>query len=309
MKNFKKLSCLALACFLTIGALAGCGKSEPKDNGANKGGKETKKIGMVLSTLNNPFFVSMKEGAEKKAKELGYELIVVDSKDDATTERSNVEDLVQQGISVLLINPTDSDAVGNSIMVANDSNIPVITVDRGANAGEVASHIASDNEAGGKLAAEYMLELLGNKGKLVELQGIPGASATRERGAGFHSVVDNKEGIEVVASQPADFDRQKGLNVMENIIQATPDFNGVFAHNDEMALGALQAIKSANKEIVIIGFDGTADAEAAVKDGTLAATVAQQPDLMGSLAVDNAVKIIKGDSVEKSIPVDLKLIK
>ncbi len=308
MKKLNKISCLVLSMFLAIGLFAGCGKAE---NGKKEGEgpKETKKIGMILSTLNNPFFVSMKEGAEKKAQELGYELVVLDSKDDATTERANVEDLVQQGVSVLLINPTDSDAVGNSIMVANDNNIPVITVDRGANSGEVVSHIASDNTAGGKLAADYMLELLDGKGKLVELQGIPGASATRERGAGFHSVVDGKEGVEVVSSQPADFDRQKGLNVMENIIQATPEFDGVFAHNDEMALGALQAIKTANKDVVIIGFDGTDDAVKAVEDGTLAATVAQQPDLMGSLAVENAVKLTKGETIENNIPVDLKLIK
>ncbi|WBW99028.1 ribose ABC transporter substrate-binding protein RbsB [Oceanirhabdus sp. W0125-5] len=308
MKTIKKLSSLALSMVLAVGLFAGCAPTENKE-GANEGAKETKKIGMVLSTLNNPFFVSMKEGAQKKADELGYELVVLDSKDDATTERANVEDLVQQGVSVLMINPTDSDAVGNSIMVANDSNIPVITVDRGANSGEVVSHIASDNTAGGKLAAEYMLELLGGKGKLVELQGIPGASATRERGAGFHSVVDGKDGVEVVASQPADFDRQKGLNVMENIIQANPDFNGVFAHNDEMALGAIQAISTANKDVVVIGFDGTDDAVKAVEDGTMAATVAQQPDLMGSLAVENAVKLIKGETIEESIPVDLKLIK
>jgi len=304
MKKLKKFSCLAITMILAVGLFAGCAKTE---NG--EGAKDTKKIGMILSTLNNPFFVSMKEGAQKKADELGYELVILDSKDDATTERANVEDLVQQGVSVLMINPTDSDAVGNSIMVANDSNIPVITVDRGANAGEVVSHIASDNTAGGKLAADYMLELLGGKGKLVELQGIPGASATRERGAGFHSVVDDKDGVEVVASQPADFDRQKGLNVMENIIQATPEFEGVFAHNDEMALGAVQAISTANKDVVIIGFDGTDDAVKAVEDGTMAATVAQQPDLMGSLAVENAVKLIKGETIENNIPVDLKLIK
>ncbi|MCM1988729.1 ribose ABC transporter substrate-binding protein RbsB [Oceanirhabdus seepicola] len=307
MKKLKKLSCLAVSMILAVGLFAGCAK--PENGGNGEKAKDTQKIGMVLSTLNNPFFVSMKEGAQKKADELGYDLIVLDSKDDATTERANVEDLVQQGVAVLLINPTDSDAVGNSIMVANDSDIPVITVDRGANTGEVLSHIASDNTAGGKLAAEYMLELLGGKGNLVELQGIPGASATRERGAGFHSVVDDKDDVKVVSSQPADFDRQKGLNVMENIIQATPEFDGVFAHNDEMALGALQALSSAGKDVVIIGFDGTADAVKAVEDGTMEATVAQQPDLMGSLAVENAVKTIKGETIEDNIPVDLKLIK
>jgi ribose transport system substrate-binding protein len=251
----------------------------------------------------------MKDGAEKKAKELGYDLVVLDSQNDATKEKSNVEDLIQQGIAVLIINPTDSDAVAQSIKVANDKKIPVITVDRQANGGEVACHIASDNVAGGKMAGQFILDTLGGKAKIVELQGIPGASATRDRGKGFHEAVDNKEGVKVVASQPADFDRQKGLNVMENIIQATPDFDAVFAHNDEMALGAINALKTANKKVIVVGFDGNDDAQKAVQAGEMTATIAQQPDVMGSLAVENAVKLSKGETVEKQIPVELKLIK
>lgn len=304
----KKLFSMLLVVVVMMGVFAGC--SQKKEDTADKQTEktETKKLGMVLSTLNNPFFVTMKEGAEKKAKELGYELVVLDSKNDAPTERANIEDLVQQGVSMILINPTDSDAVGNAIKVANEANIPVITVDRNANKGEVVTHIASDNAAGGKLAGEFILEKLGGKGKLVELQGIPGASATRDRGEGFHSAVDGKDGVEVVSSQSAEFDRQKGLNVMENIIQATSEFNAVFAHNDEMALGALQALKNSNKEIIIVGFDGTDDAAKAVEDGDMAATVAQQPDLMGSLAVESASKVLNGETLESYIPVDLKLI-
>lgn len=247
-KLLKSLSILLMLTFI-LGSFSAC--TNKQQQGATQG---SKKIGMVISTLNNPFFVTMKEGAEKKAKELGYEVIVLDSQNDASKERSNVEDLVQQGIAVLVINPTDSDAVANSISVAKDKNIPVITVDRAANGVDVACHIASDNVAGGKLAGEFILETLGGKAKIVELQGIPGASATRDRGKGFHEAVDGKEGVKVVASQAADFDRQKGLNVMENIIQATPDFDAVFAHNDEMALGAVKALTAANKKAVVVGF-------------------------------------------------------
>ncbi|SEG01410.1 ribose transport system substrate-binding protein [Caloramator fervidus] len=296
MKRFLS-TLLVLALF--IGTFSGCNKTSQES---------TKKIGMVISTLNNPFFVSMKEGAEKKAKELGYEIVILDSQNDASKERSNVEDLVQQGISVLIINPTDSDAVANSIAVAQQNNIPVITVDRAANGVEVTCHIASDNVKGGKLAAQFILDKLGGKAKIVELQGIPGASATRDRGKGFHEVVDGNANVKVVASQPADFDRQKGLNVMENIIQANPDFDAVFAHNDEMALGAIKALNAANKKALVVGFDGTQDAVDAVKSGEMAATIAQQPDVMGSLAVENAVKLIKGETIPKQIPVDLKVI-
>ncbi len=299
-----KMVSLAITGVLAIAGLTGCGKSN-NQQATQEGGK--KKIGMVISTLNNPFFVTMKEGATKKAKELGYDLVVVDSQNDATKERSNVDDLVQQGVSALIINATDSDAVGNSIKVANDKKIPVLTVDRQANKGDVVTHIASDNVKGGQMAAEFILQQLGGKANIVELQGLPGSSATRDRGKGFHEGVDGKANVKVVASQAADFDRQKGLNVMQNIMQSTPQFDAVFAHNDEMALGAVKALQG--KKVMIVGFDGTDDAKKAVASGEMAATVAQQPDLMGSLAVENAVKVIKGESVAKQIPVDLKLIK
>lgn len=299
-----KMLSVALIGVLAIAGLTGCGNKT--EQGTPKS-EEKKKIGMIVSTLNNPFFVSMKDGASKKAQELGYELVVLDSQNDATKERSNVEDLLQQGISALIINPTDSDAVGNSIGVANEKKIPVLTVDRQANKGDVVAHIASDNVKGGEMAAAFILEKLGGKANIVELQGIPGASATRDRGKGFHNGVDGKADVKVVASQAADFDRQKGLNVMENIMQATPQFDAVFAHNDEMALGAVKALKG--KKALVVGFDGNDDAKKAVESGEMAATVAQQPDLMGSLSVENAVKVIKGESVQKQIPVDLKLIK
>ncbi|MCJ7687928.1 MAG: ribose ABC transporter substrate-binding protein RbsB [Clostridiaceae bacterium] len=300
MKKRTKLLSMALSTVLIMGSLVGCTQK------AAEGGK---KIGIVMSTLNNPFFVSMKEGAEKKAKELGYEVVVLDSQNDATKERSNVEDLIQQGIVALIINPTDSDAVVNSIKVANDNKIKVITVDRNANGGEVVCHIASDNVKGGEMAAEFILEKLNGKGNIVELQGVPGASATRERGDGFHNIVDGKDGVKVVASQAAGFDRQKGLTVTENIIQATPDFDAIFAHNDEMALGAVKAIKAANKDVIIVGFDGNDEAKAAVESGSLSATIAQKPGLMGAVAVENAVKVDKGETVEKEVPVELMLIK
>lgn len=301
MRKLTKATALILTLVLIIGALAGCKKTPTK--------QQSKKIGMIVSTLNNPFFVSMKEGAEKKAKELGLEIVVIDSQNDPAKERSNVEDLVQQNVAVLIINPTDSDAVANSIQVAKDANIPVITVDRQANGVEVASHIASDNAAGGKMAGDFILSTLGGKANIVELQGIPGASATRDRGKGFHEAVDNKAGVKVVSSQAADFDRQKGLNVMENVIQSTPNFDAIFAHNDEMALGAVKALKTAGKKAVVVGFDGTADAVTAVNNGEMAATIAQQPDLMGSLAAETASKIMKGETVAKQIPVELKVIK
>ncbi|MFC2969513.1 ribose ABC transporter substrate-binding protein RbsB [Acidimangrovimonas pyrenivorans] len=266
------------------------------------------KLGLVVSTLNNPFFVSLKDGAQAEAKKLGYDLVVLDSQNDPAKELSNVEDVLGKNIKVLLINPTDSDAVKAAVRTANHADVPVVTLDRSANGGKVATHIASDNVAGGKMAGDEIIKLLGGKGKVAELQGVPGTSAARDRGKGFHDAVAADKNIDVVASQPADFDRTKGLNVMENILQAHPDVQAVFAQNDEMALGALKAIQGSGHKIYVVGFDGTDDGVAAVKAGTMAATIAQQANKIGALGVDAAAKIIKGQSVPKYTPVPLKMI-
>ncbi|BAK79784.1 ribose ABC transporter, substrate-binding protein [Candidatus Arthromitus sp. SFB-mouse-NYU] len=299
MKFLKKILSLSLVTFLTIGLFTSC--SDKTNN---------KKIGLVLSTLNNPFFVSMKDGAERESKKLGYDLIVLDSQNDPVKERSNIEDLIQLDIVALLINPTDSDAVVKAIEVANQSNIPVITLDRQSNGGEVTTHIASDNIKGGAMAGEFVLEKFGTTQNvnIVEIQGIPGASATRDRGAGFHSVLDDKSNVTFISSQAADFDRQKGLSVMENIIQGNKDIQVVFAHNDEMALGAAKAIMANNIDATVIGFDGGDDALDAIENGEMQATVAQQPDLIGELGVQIAQKIDNNQTVDKEIAADLKIV-
>nr|WP_125138462.1 ribose ABC transporter substrate-binding protein RbsB [Petrocella atlantisensis] len=266
------------------------------------------KVGLIVSTLNNPFFVTLKEGAEAAAADMNLELIVLDSQNDPAKELANMEDLLTQGVSVILINPTDSDAVVGAIGLANGSGIPVITLDRGANGGEVVTHIASDNVAGGLMAGEYIAELLGGSGNVVELEGIAGTSAARDRGQGFNDAISTTD-IEVVAKQVADFDRTKGLSVMENILQAQPEIDAVFAHNDEMALGALTAVEASGRDILIVGFDATDDAVKAVEEGKLAATVAQQPAMIGSLGVEAALKSIQGESLDAYVPVDLMLVK
>ncbi|QEM88978.1 ribose ABC transporter substrate-binding protein RbsB [Glaesserella parasuis] len=267
--------------------------------------KET--IALAISTLDNPFFVTLKEGAEKKAKELGYNLVVLDSQNDPAKELSNVEDVTVRGAKVLLINPTDSEAVGTAVAVANKKNIPVITLDRGANKGNVVSHIASDNVAGGKMAGDFIAEKIGKNAKVIQLEGIAGTSAARERGEGFKQAIEANQ-FELLASQPADFDRTKGLNVMENLLASHGSAKAVFAQNDEMALGALRAIKASGKNILVVGFDGTDDAVKAVNGGQLAATIAQQPEKIGELGVEVADKVLKGEKVEAQIPVPLKVI-
>ncbi|WP_312698870.1 ribose ABC transporter substrate-binding protein RbsB [Sedimentibacter sp.] len=298
----KKFLSLVVVTLMILSLFTGCSTNENATN------EEAKTIGLAISTLNNPFFVDLEAGAKAKAQELGVTLVTLDSQDDSATEMSNVEDLISQGVDIIMINPTDSDAVKSAVEAANKANIPVITLDRGANGGEVVSHIASDNVAGGKLAGEYVIELLGGKGKVVELEGIPGASAARDRGQGFNEAISGTD-IEVVAKQTANFDRAEGLTVMENILQAQPEIDAVFAHNDEMALGAIEAIKASKRDILVVGFDATDDAKAAVESGEMAATVEQLPKEIGAMGVEAAVKILNGEKVESMMPVDLQLVK
>jgi ribose transport system substrate-binding protein len=192
------------------------------------------------------------------------------------------------------------------VQSANHIGIPVITLDRTADQGEVASFIASDNIEGGKMAAEFIIDQLGKDAKVVELQGTPGASAARERGQGFRSVAD--QNLNVIARQTANFDRTQGLNVMENLLQGHKEIDAVFAQNDEMALGAIEAINSSGRDILVVGFDGNEDAIKEVQDGRLGATIAQQPELIGKEAVVAASKILKGEKVDKTISVPLKLV-
>ncbi|WP_188025406.1 ribose ABC transporter substrate-binding protein RbsB [Tolumonas osonensis] len=265
-------------------------------------------MALVVSTLNNPFFVTLKDGAETKAKELGYDLLVLDSQNDPAKELANVEDLTVRGVKVLLINPTDSDAVGNAIAMANKANLPVLTLDRGANKGTVVSHIASDNIAGGKMAGDFIAQKLGEKAKIIQLEGIAGTSAARDRGAGFKQAAD-AHSFDILASQPADFDRTKGLNVMENLLSGNGDVQAVFAQNDEMALGAVRALQAAGKDkVLVVGFDGTDDGVKAVEKGMMAATIAQQPDQIGAIGVETAAKVLKGETVPANIPVPLKVV-
>ncbi len=241
-----------------------------------------KTLGLVISTLNNPFFVTLKEGAEEAAAKAGVKLVILDAQDDSAKMTAAMEDLVQQKVDAILVNPTDSDAVTPSIMKANEAGIPVLTIDRGAS---------------------------GGKGKVVELVGIPGTSAARDRGQGFNDAMKAYPGIEIVASQAADFSRDKGLKVFENILQAQPEIDGVFAHNDEMILGAVAAAEAAGRTgIVFVGFDAVDDAVAAVKEGKLAATVAQQPAVIGAMGVEKAAALLAGEELPEFIPVPLQLV-
>ncbi len=288
------LSALALA-------LTACGSGA-----TSSGGGDQITIGLAISTLDNPYFVALKDGAEKAAAELGVKLTVADAQNDATNQVNQVQTFTTQGVKAIIINPVDSKQAAPAAKAAENATIPLIAVDRSVDDGKVASEVASDNVQGGSLAAIELGRAV--TGEVVHLQGIPGASAARDRGQGFEQGL-NSGGIKVVAGQPADFNRAKGLDVMTNLLQAHPGVKGVFADNDEMALGAIKALGDrAGKDVQVVGFDGTPDGLQAIADGTMAATIAQQPDVLGRKAVEQAVKAAKKEPVQEVVDVEVKVV-
>jgi ribose transport system substrate-binding protein len=289
----------ALATVLAVGCQRGGG-------GGEEGGGP--RIGLSISTLNNPFFVTLRDGAQEAAKKEGAKLLIADAQNDAATQQDDVQNFVTQQVDAILINPVDSEAVVPAVQAANQANIPVLALDRGASGGEIETLIVSNNVEGGRMAAKELIQLVGS-GPVAQLEGIPGASPTRDRGQGFEEVINGQDAVQLVASQTANFDRAEGLNVTENILQSNPGIKGIFAQNDEMALGAARALGGrAGSEVKIVGFDGIEDALKAIQDGKMNATVAQQPARIGSLGVENAMKVIDGESVPKDIPVPVKLV-
>ena len=301
----KKVFAILLTVAMTL-SLTACRIVIDGEEGASAAVKVDGSIGLAVSTQNNPFFVTLVEGAQAQADKLGVKLQVTDAGDDAAKQTTDIETLVSSGISVLIVNPVDSDAVAGAVKAAMAKGVRVISVDRAVNGVDIDCAIASDNVAGAAMATQYIVDTLGAGAVVAELQGVTGASAAIDRSAGFHQVADAQ--LKVVASQTANFDRSQGMSVMENMLQGNGDIQAVFAANDEMALGALEAISGAGKNILVVGFDATDDAVEAVRAGRMGGTVAQQPELLGATAVENAVNLMDGKTIEKNIPVEVTLI-
>jgi ABC-type sugar transport system substrate-binding protein len=286
----------------TLCSGSGCNRAP----GTSGGGAKT--VALALSTLNNPFFVDMKSGAQQAADKAGIDLLVADAQDDAAKQLDQINNFVTQQVNAILVNPVDEAAVVPAVQKANQADIPVLALDRATSGGDIETLIASNNAQGGEMAGRELIKLVGT-GDVVQLEGIPGTSAARDRGQGFESVLKTQDSVRVVASQKADFDRAEGLDVMQNLYQAHPEIKGVFAQNDEMALGAVKALGSkAGKSIVIVGFDGEQEALQAVDKGHMNATILQHPDRMAEIGVTNAVKVMNGESIPQSIPVPVTLI-
>ncbi|MCK8060769.1 MULTISPECIES: substrate-binding domain-containing protein [unclassified Fusibacter] len=294
IRHIRSLCLLVLIAILTVG----CVGSQTK----------TVSIGVVLSNLNNPFFESIQNGMMDSTGSSELKLTIVSSDDEINKEYEAVKMLIYQGVDLIVINPTNSDAVFRAVSLANESGIPVMTVDRESTGGRIVSHIGSDNRSGGEMIAKVMIEGAGNQGKYAEIIGVEGTSASKLRGEGFNYYMSANSYMTLAAAVPADFDREKGRLSMQTILSVHPDLVAVFAQNDEMALGALSAVESAGLPIKIYGFDGSDEAIRAIDEGLLEATVAQQPYLIGKMTVEAAKAFLDGSDVEELILVPVRII-
>lgn len=289
--------------------VSGCGAASVGNNKSSskvtKKAAKNVKIGVSLSTLSNPFFVNVKKGIDNEAKANGSKVETFDAQNDSSKQNNQISDLITKKVDVIIVNPVDSDAIVPSVKKANQAGIPVIACDRGSNGGKVVTTVASDNVKAGKMAAQFLADQVGSNAKVAELEGTPGADAAVQRGKGFDAAI--KGNLDLVTKQSANFDRAKGLSTMQNILQAHSDIKGVFAQNDEMALGAAKAIK--NQDIKIVSIDGTPDGLAAVKSGQIDGIVAQQPKTEGKLAVKAAYKYYQGKKVSKTTASPIHLVK
>lgn len=304
-------ACLGVAGLILFSA---CQRSEPAVPGAGGAAKASgaKRVAVVVSTLNNPWFVVLAETARDRARELGYDATIFDSQNDPAKESAHFDNLVSSGYAAVLFNCTDASGSIANVRRAKTAGIPVFCMDREITANDAAvSQILSDNYTGCVALGQYFVEQVGESGRYIELLGLVADTNTWNRSKGFHSVVDRYPGLKMVAQQSAEFDRSKALEVLESLLQRNPDIDAVFCGNDAMALGAYQALLAAGKagRVKVFGFDGADDAVKAVAEGKLTATAMQFPKVMARTAAENADKYLKGErTFPQRVPVAVELV-
>ncbi|OPL19592.1 MAG: hypothetical protein AVO35_09755 [Candidatus Aegiribacteria sp. MLS_C] len=298
---------IAFTVTMSVAFLVCCGGTDHPETAGN--GRDAYRIGLAICMApETPFFLSLLEGAEESARRLNAEIIPVYACEDPQLQSRQILDLADEGMDAILLNPV-SDAVIPALDSVTSMGVPVFTIDRGISSDRVVSHIASDNRAGGRMAGDYLAEALNRRGRVVEIMGTEGSSAAMERGEGFREALSMHPEIEIVHSFHAEFDRDLAMEGILDFLEDTVQVDGVFAHNDDMILGAMEAAGAAKAGgILFIGFDAIEEAIGAVESGELLATVAQRPAEMGRLGVETAVDYLSGREVPDSIIVDLALI-
>ncbi|MDO7786905.1 substrate-binding domain-containing protein [Desulforamulus aquiferis] len=297
----RRLLALVLISMLLVGSLAGCGGA-PKEEGKDNPEEKTIKIGASILTQSHPFYVSIKNALEEEAKNQNVQIDIAVADQDLNRQISAIEDFINKGVDAIIITPVDSDGVKGAIMKAKEANIPVVTVDIKANGVEVDSHIATDNFSGGMIAAEAMAQYLEGKGE-VGLITYPEVQSVRDRIDGFKKTAATHEGLNIVTELPGRT-REEAKTASEDMLTSKPGLVGIFGFGDDMAIAATAAIAERGSKAIVVGFDGLEEARKSVdQDNAFKAVVVQYPDKMGSVGVINAVKLAKGEAVEKVVPV------
>jgi len=315
MKKNRTVIAVVIVVLIALAVFFACRLNRTPEN-------KTTRIAFVVPVLDNPFFVDMTNAASAKAKQMQNVEVIVKastSVQDAIGQNQLVDDLITQKVDAICLVPTSSESIIPAIKKANSAGIPIINIDNKVDAEKaaavgalVSTYIGSDNFEGGKLAGQFVVEKLGGKGKVAILEGVSGNDAAIKRKAGFLDAIKGSPGIEVVASQVANWNREQAFNIFQNILKAHPDLNAVFACNDEMVLGASSALEQSKipkSKIIIVGFDAIKEAVDAVNAGKIDATIAQQPTLMGEKGLQLALDILSKKNVDKSYSTELKLIK
>jgi ribose transport system substrate-binding protein len=302
---------LALPGLAALALLAGCNRQAGDSGGPPR-------VAFVMKTLNHPFFLDMKRGAEEAAAGAGVQLVVQAAEREIDVEKQMqiIENLLQTGIRALIVTPSGSKEIASAIAKANRAGVPVIVVDTrvdpsaiAANQLDIETFIGSDNYEGGQVAGRYLVEATGGTSKVAVLEGIPGHETGDSRLRGFRDALASAPGMTIVASQPANWERDQGFSVFQNMLQAHPDIDALFACNDLMALGAIEAVAAAGRtgKIRVVGFDALDDARRAIEEGRMAASVAQSPREMGRVAVESAGRVLEGETLpaEQRVPIEL----
>ncbi len=294
---------LFLLLIMTVPVLMCC----QRNRGAEKG-----RMAVVISTLNNPWFVVLGESAAAKARELGYDAVIYDSQNNSAREAEHFDNIIAMGYDAILFNPTDADGSVGNVLRAREAGIPTFCMDREINSRDAAvTQLLSDNFTGCVKLGQHFVREMNQQGTYVEILGLVGDNNTWNRSRGFHSVVDEFPGLRMVAQQSADFDRNMAMEVMESMLQAHPDIDAVFAGNDAMALGAYQAVLAAGKadEVKVFGFDGSDDALRSIDAGRLTATVMQFPVMMAEMSAVLADEYLNGRTdFDSRTPVEVVLV-
>ena len=304
---------LAVLPFVLSTGVTACNRQAP---GGGASGRP--RVAFVMKTLNHPFFLDMQRGAEEAASKLGIELVVQAAEREIDVEKQMqiIENLIQTGMRALCVTPSGSREVVSALAKATRAGIPIVVVDTRVDPGaasaagvKLGTFVGSDNYEGGRLAGQFLVQSSGGQAKVAILEGIPGHETGDSRLRGFRDAVAGSPGITIVASQPANWERDQGFTVFQNMLQAHADIDALFACSDLMALGAVEAIAAANRtgKIRVIGFDALDDARKAIEAGTMAASVAQSPYDMGRIAVESADKLIRGETVpaDQKVPIVL----